>query len=226
MRFTESALAETADLCAAIRAMPFNRELADGTLPPETFQHYMIQDAYYLEGFARALALTGSRAPDAEGVCQLAQSAAGAIAVERQLHEHYFGIYGVSAETVAATPPTPVCEHYVSFLLATAATRGVAESMAALLPCFWVYRDVGRDIHARAASDNPYAAWIDTYAGEDFDAAVTAACELTDRLAETAGPGDLARMQAAFAKSTLLEWMFWDSAWRRAAWPSPVEKTA
>ena len=29
-------------------------------------------------------------------------------------------------------------------------------------------------------------------------------------------------MKAAFAKSALLEWMFWDGAWRQAAWPDPV----
>ena len=222
MSFTEAALAGTADLCAAIRAMPFNAALADGTLPAETFRHSMIQDAHYLEGFARALALAAARAPEADGVRQLAASAAGAIAVERQLHEHYLALYGVSAETFAATPPTPVCEHYVSFLLATAATRGVAEAVAALLPCFWVYRDVGRAIHASAAPDNPYRAWIDTYAGTEFDEAVTAACALADRLAEAAGAAERARMHAAFAKSTLLEWMFWDSAWHRRNWPDPV----
>ena len=222
MTFTQDVLSENADLCAAIRAMPFNRALSDGTLPREAFRHYLIQDAHYLEGFARALALAATRAPDADGVRQLAQSAAGAIAVERQLHEQYLGLYGVSAESFAATPPTPVCEHYVSFLVATAATRGVAEAMAALLPCFWVYRDVGRAIHAEAGADNPYRAWIDTYAGEDFDAAVEAACALADRLAESAGAAERKRMHAAFAKCTLLEWMFWDSAWNLRAWPNPA----
>lgn len=222
MTFTQDVLSENADLCAAIRAMPFNRALSDGTLPSEAFRHYIIQDAHYLEGFARALALAATRAPDADGVRQLAQSAAGAIAVERQLHEQYLGLYGVSAESFAATSPTPVCEHYVSFLVATAATRGVAEAMAALLPCFWVYRDVGRAIHAEAGADNPYRAWIDTYAGEDFDAAVEAACALADRLAEGAGAPERKRMHAAFAKCTLLEWMFWDSAWNLRAWPSPA----
>lgn len=222
MTFTETVLAETADLCAEIRAMPFNRALCDGTLSGEAFRHYIIQDAHYLEGFARALALAATRAPDADSVRQLAQSAAGAIAVERQLHEHYLGLYGVSTEVFASTPPTPVCEHYVSFLVATAASRGVAEAMAALLPCFWVYRDVGRAIHAAARADNPYRAWIDTYAGEEFDAAVEAACVLADRLAESAGAAERKRMHAAFARSTLLEWMFWDSAWNLRAWPDPL----
>ncbi len=219
MTFTDTVLAETAGLCADIRAMPFNTALADGSLPSETFRHYIIQDAHYLEGFARALAMTAAGAPDADAVAQLAGSGAGAIAVERELHAHYMGLYGVDDVRFAATPPSPACEQYVSYLLATAATRGVGEAVAALLPCFWVYRDVGHAIHAVAAPDNPYRAWIDTYRSEHFDASVTAMCALADRLAATAAPAEVARMRAAFAKSTLLEWMFWTSAWTGQDWP-------
>lgn len=222
MSFTQTAIARTQALCAAIRAMPFNRTLADGSLPRDVFRHYMIQDAHYLEGFARALALTSARAPDADAVQQLAQSAAGAIAVERQMHAHYLGLFGVSAQEFAATPRSPACDHYVSFLIATAATRSPAEAMAALLPCFWVYRDVGRDISARVALDNPYQAWIDTYSGAAFDASVTAACALADRLAADAGAPEQAAMHAAYQRSTLHEWMFWDSAYRQANWPDPT----
>lgn len=222
MSFTQTVCAQTADLCATIRTMPFNRALADGSLRAEVFRHYMIQDAHYLEGFARALAQTSARAPDADAVRQLAQSAAGAIAVERQMHAHYLGLFGVSAAEFAATPRTPVCDHYVSFLNATAATASVAVAMAALLPCFWVYRDVGHHIADRVSAGNPYQAWIDTYSGDDFDTAVTNACALADRLAAQASADERAAMAHAFRQSTLLEWMFWDSADRQASWPDPV----
>lgn len=222
MNFTQIVIDRTAGLCASIRAMPFNRELAEGSLKPEVFRHYMIQDAHYLEGFARALALTSARAPDAESVRQLAQSAAGAIAVERQMHAHYLGLFGVSAEEFAATPRSPICDHYVSFLIATAATGSAAVSMAALLPCFWVYRDVGHDIALRVSAGNRYQAWIDTYSGADFDAAVTAACTLADRLADSASAPERAQMEAAYQRSALMEWMFWDSAYQQADWPVPA----
>jgi thiaminase/transcriptional activator TenA len=225
MTFTTDVQTQTRALCATIRAMPFNGKLADGSLPKDVFRHYMIQDAHYLEGFARALALTSAQAPDADSVRQLAQSAAGAIAVEREMHDHYLGLFGVSAAEFAATPRSPVCDHYVSFLIATAATGGVGPSVAALLPCFWVYRDVGRSIQAHSCADNPYQAWIDTYTSDAFDNAVTAACNLADRLADQASPADKARMQALYQRSVLMEWMFWDSAMRLGDWPDPVGAT-
>ncbi|MEO0931151.1 MAG: thiaminase II, partial [Pseudomonadota bacterium] len=72
MSFTETLWSDTADLQSAICDMPFNAELAAGTLPSETFREYIIQDAHYLEGFARALALAASRGPDAPAIAQLA----------------------------------------------------------------------------------------------------------------------------------------------------------
>lgn len=60
MSFTDQLVQENAALCADLRAMPFNRTLADGTLPQAAFRHYILQDAHYLEGFARSLALAAA----------------------------------------------------------------------------------------------------------------------------------------------------------------------
>jgi thiaminase/transcriptional activator TenA len=87
------------------------------------------------------------------------------------------------------------------------------------LPCFWIYAEVGRDIHARAAPANPYRAWIDTYAGEDFHAAVRAMIAATDEAADGVAPPLRERMHAAYTRATQLEWMFWDSAFRLETWP-------
>src|SRR5262249_31644786 len=83
----------------------------------------------------------------------------------------------------ADPPPSPACHHYVSYLLATAYGEPYEVLLGALLPCFWIYAEVGRDIHARAGAANPYRAWIDTYAGEEFHAAVRAVIAATDEAA-------------------------------------------
>jgi thiaminase/transcriptional activator TenA len=91
--------------------------------------------------------------------------------------------------------------------------------LAALLPCFWIYLEVGINIHARAAKPNPYQAWIDTYAGDEFENAVRAVIDTTDAVAARASEETLTAMHAAFTRATQLEWMFWDSAYRLANWP-------
>ena len=202
-----------------IRTMTFNAELAAGTLSQSRFKHYIVQDAHYLIGFGRALSLAAAKAPDPDRIVQFAKSAEEAIVVERALHGSFFTQYGITPQIFAGTPLSPACHHYVSYLLATAYAEPYEVVLGALLPCFWIYAEVGRDIHARAAPANPYQAWIDTYAGEEFHAAVRAVIAATDAVAEEGSPRLRERMHAAFARATQLEWLFWDSAYRLETWP-------
>ena len=202
--------------------LPFNQELAAGTLSQERFRHYMIQDAHYLVAYGRALAVTAAKSDNAEGVVQFANAANEAVVVERALHGGFMRDFGVSAEQFAATPLTPACHHYTSFLVSTAWSATYPVAVAALLPCFWIYAEVGRDIHARSASDNPYQAWVDTYASEEFHAAVRGVCATVDRLAEGATESTRAAMRAAYRDAARLEWMFWDSAYQLTDWPKSL----
>ena len=217
--FSAQAWARNAEAYETIRTMPFNAELAAGTLSPARFRHYIVQDAHYLIGFGRALSLAAAKAPDPDRIVQFARGAETAIVVERALHGGFLRDYGIGPETFAGTPLSPPCDHYVSYLLATAYAEPYEVVLGALLPCFWIYAEVGRDIFARAAPQNPYQAWIDTYAGEDFAAAVAEMIAATDAAAAGAAPALRDRMHRAYTRATRLEWMFWDGAYRDAAWP-------
>lgn len=220
MPFSDDAWSRNRALYDATLALPFNAELTEGRLALDSFRHYIVQDAKYLIAFGQALAVAAAKADDPDHIVQFAGAAREAVVVERALHEDYFGRFGLDAAAVAAEPASPTCHHYASWLLAAAFREPLPVVAAALLPCFWVYREVGTAIHARAAADNPYRAWIDTYAGDDFAAAVAAMIATTDALAAAASPGELAAMHACFTRAMQLEWMFWDAAHRRERWPA------
>ena len=211
---------EASPILRAIDAHPFVAELASGALQRERFAEYMIQDAIYLRGFARALAYGSVKAPDADAILEFAKAAEVAIVVERALHAGFLERFGIDAAAAEAAEASPTGAAYVNHLLATATTGGFGEIVAAVLPCFWIYQDVGSRIKARAAPDNPYQAWIDTYAGEEFEAAVRRMIKVFDTAAETSGPAQLSAMREAFLRSCRYEWMFWDAAWRLEAWPA------
>jgi thiaminase/transcriptional activator TenA len=107
----------------------------------------------------------------------------------------------------------------VDHLLAAATVGSFGDLAAAVLPCFWIYQDVGTRIAAGAAPANPYQAWIDTYAGEEFAAAVARMRAVVDAEAAGAGAAQRASMRARFLRSCRYEWMFWDAAWRMERWP-------
>src|SRR5712671_5635236 len=109
MRFSEEAWEGTAALRAAIHDLPFNRELASGTLAPERFRFYIMQDALYLAQYSRVLSLAAAKAPDTATSQIFGHSALGAIAVEQRLHEHYLREFGIEPAAVAAAEPAPDC---------------------------------------------------------------------------------------------------------------------
>lgn len=218
-RFTTEAWERNARRYQAILDMPFNQELCDGTLAQDTFQHYMIQDAHYLEGFARALAIAAAKGVTTDHIIQFSSAAHTAIVVERSLHQDYFDRFGISTDAFRSTEPSPACELYTGYLLTLAYQAPYAALIAGLLPCFWIYAEVGKHIHQRAAHNNPYQAWIDTYASEAFEAEVRRVIEVTDSMAAATTQTVRDAMHQAFTRATQLEWMFWDSAYHRRSWP-------
>lgn len=219
MSFTEQTWQRHLPLYEAIRDMPFNRALADGSLAPERFRHYMLQDAHYLVAYGRALALAAAKADHPDAIVQFAEGAREAVVVERSLHEGFMRRFGIDAATFAATPLSPACHHYTSYLQSVAWGAPYPVLLAALLPCFWIYAELGRHTLANCAADNPYRDWIDTYAGEPFNSAVRAVIATIDRVAGGVDPATREQMHQAYATAARLEWMFWDSAWRLEKWP-------
>ena len=215
MSFSKSAWTAIEPIYRSILEHPFNRELAEGTLAKEKFQFYMKQDSLYLVDFARALAIAASRATTPDDLVLLVDFSKGAIIAERELHEFYFDFYGIRLDVEKA----PGCFTYTHFLISSATNASYEESLAALLPCFWIYQEVGQHIHKNAAPGNPYQKWIDTYASDIFAESVEAVMDITNEAAMSLPESDRAQMLHHFITTSRYEWMFWDMSYRREDWP-------
>ena len=136
MTFSQDVWQRNQDLYQKILALPFNQELAAGTLDRDVFCHYVIQDAHYLLAYGRALAVAAAKAYAADDVIQFSEAAKIAIIVERSLHNDFMQEFDVSKIEFENTPLTLACHHYTSFLTATAWSESYPVILAALLPCF------------------------------------------------------------------------------------------
>ena len=217
--FTQDIWQRTTGLRRAIDELPFNRELAAGTLSRDRFKFYITQDKLYLDQYARTLAIAGARAPELAAMDKFVGSALGALAVERALHGQFLEQFGMSEADIAAAQPSPSCLAYTNFLIAAAHHESWPVLVAAILPCFWIYHDVGVRIAKETAAGNFYQPWIDTYADEAFASSVQDVIRITDAAAAAAGAAERLAMGRAFIRSTQYEWLFWDSAYRLEAWP-------
>jgi thiaminase (transcriptional activator TenA) len=220
IRFSDEAWERTARLREAIHRLPFNTELADGSLAPDRFRAYIVQDALYLGRFSRALAIAAAKAPDSNTMQSFAQSALRAVGVEQVLHGRYLREFGIDPARIGEAEPSPDCLAYTSYLIAAAYHEPWEVLVAALLPCFRIYWDVGCAIAQKAAPENPYRAWIDTYADERFGKAVHTAVATGDRAAAPVTRATRAAMLAVFVRACQYEWLFWDGAYQCRRWPS------
>jgi thiaminase/transcriptional activator TenA len=219
MTFTAELWRSIEPIYAAILAHPFLRGLTDGSLPRASFEFYAVQDALYLRDFARALSVAAAHAPREEWIIMLNEHAAGALKVERALHESFFREFGLAAGDVASTPLAPTNLAYTSYLLAVAYAAPFHEALSALLPCYWIYWEVGKALERAGSPDPLYARWIGTYASDDFGAVVRAVLEATDVIATGLSAADLGAMRRHFVTTARYEWMFWEMGHRREAWP-------
>jgi thiaminase/transcriptional activator TenA len=216
MMFFEKMCASVEAIMSKIFNQSFNQELAQGVLPQEKFIHYLQQDALYLADFAKALSLTAARLNCNEQAYQFMQLALGTIRAEQSLHLHYLNEN--QASLTSHVEQSPACFMYTNFLLRMASTASVEEAVASLLPCFWVYREVGKIISQSKRSNNPYKSWIELYSGEQFDSSVKLVIAVTNELGQTASDSTKRKMISAFVRSTQLEWLFWDSAYGQETW--------
>jgi thiaminase/transcriptional activator TenA len=219
MTFTKELWAAMEPIYGAILVHPFVRGLTDGSLSRESFRFYVVQDALYLREFARALSVAAARAPADDWIIMFNEHAANALRVERALHEGFFRQFGLTPEAVAATPPAPVNLAYTSYLLAVAYGAPFHENIAALLPCYWIYWEVGKALERAGSPDPLYARWIATYAAEDFGAVVRAVLAAIDAVAARLGAAEREAMRRHAVTTARYEWMFWDMGYRREPWP-------
>ncbi|MEN6452981.1 MAG: TenA family protein [Prolixibacteraceae bacterium] len=199
-----------------ILELPFIRELMTGTLPKEKFLFYLQQDACYLSEYGKILAGIAARTDLPRYKQAFLKFAGDTISVEQALHEFY--LCNVSNDDRAEASPT--CILYTGYLHSLVFSRPFEVALAGVLPCFWIYKRAGDYIlENQSGFANPYQQWIDTYGGKEFAEAVKLAISICDEVAESCTEVKRQSMNEAFILASKMEWMFWDSAWRKERWP-------
>jgi thiaminase/transcriptional activator TenA len=194
---------ENEDLARTALAHPFVQGLRTGTLPREIFQHYIVQDAFFLDSFARAYALALAHSPDQQGIHDFFELLAG-VQEELRLHASYAEKWGVSLSDI--TPDSATLD-YTNYLLGTAFLRGTGETCAAMTPCMRLYAFLGQSLAADTEhQDHQYMEWIRTYSSPDFEALATRLESLLDRYAI-----DTDAIHIAYRRAMTLEVAFFEA---------------
>ena len=191
----------------------FVEGLRRGDLPRANFLHYLRQDYVFLIHFARAWALAAAKA-DTLAEMQAASSTVDALVhQEMPLHVKSCAREGIDPAALEATMEAPANLAYTRYVLESGYSGDFLDLMAALAPCVLGYGEIGARL---SGAGGPYAEWIATYGGADYQALCQDVGALIDgALAHRLGDDwhnlpRFARLSDRFAMATRLEVGFWD----------------
>lgn len=202
------------DIYRAILDHQFIRKLTDGSLEEEKFKYYIIQDHLYLREFGRALAILSSKAEREEESLLFASHLSDIMRVEKELHNYFLKTWNIDA---SSAEPSPTNLLYTSYLISTVYSRPYYEGVAAVLPCYWIYMEVGKELLKKGSPNPLYDRWIRTYGGEEYEKGVRKVIEIANSFKLTEEQERIAMER--FRTAAIFEYMFWDSAYKLERFP-------
>jgi thiaminase/transcriptional activator TenA len=191
----------------------FVTELGRGVLPEPAFRRYLGQDYLFLIQFARAYGLAVYKSVDLAEMRRGLGGLKAIVDVEMGLHVEFCRGWGLGEAEMAALPEADATMAYTRFVLECGLAGDLLDLQVALAPCVIGYAEIGFRLKREAGAGlaaNPYRAWIEMYAGSDYqDVAAAAEAEL-DRLWQSrAAGGRVEALTRVFSRATQLEAGFW-----------------
>ncbi|WP_026582450.1 thiaminase II [Bacillus sp. J33] len=222
MKFTEQLYKKLQPIWRKNHAHPFVREMGNGTLDPEKFRFYMVQDYLYLIDYSKMFALGAVKAANLEDMGTFSALLHSTMNEEMALHRQYAARFGISAEELETAEPSPITLAYTHYMLYSAQNGTLAELVAALLPCMWSYWEIGKELNQipGASEHELYGEWIKMYSSQEFGELATWCIDLMDKAAHGKSEEELRKLENIFLNTTRFEYMFWDMAYNKEMWPA------
>ena len=218
-QFTDELRQSAAPIWEADLRHPFVRGIADGTLPPDKFKFYLIQDYLFLLDYSRVFAYGVIKAPDEATMALFAQLLNETLNTEMDLHRGYCEKFGISAAEMEQAPVAPTTHAYTRHVLNVAQSGTLAELIAGVLPCQWGYAEIGTTLAEQGGSPEPlYQEWIEMYASDEFLALGKWLRSLLNKLTAESSSAEKERLKRHFLFSSRYEYLFWEMAWTQEAW--------
>lgn len=196
----------------------FVRQLGAGTLPMESFQHYLKQDYLFLIHFGRAWGLAVYKSRDLGQLRQSLDSLKAIIDVELDLHVKYCAEWGITEADLASLSESNATMAYTRYVLDAGNRGDILDLHVALAPCLVGYAEIGSwlvDQRFTVRMGNPYGPWIDMYTWREFQDAAKAEVAWINAQMEDIPERRFNELARTFSEATRLEINFWEMAMSR-----------
>lgn len=216
--FTQMLHEQTKEIWTKSKEHPFIQELVAGTLSEEIFRYYLIQDTYYLHHFARAHQEIIDRSDNQKVIDNQRFCKEGLGASELAIREGFFKELKLTKEELVTTPVAPTAYHYVSHIHRQFVDGTISSALASLLPCYWLYYEIGTTFVAKKSPVPIYQDFLETYHSDEFKQVLDELLAIVDELAQAATVAERKMMEEAFVRSSYYELNFWEMSYTKEKW--------
>lgn len=226
MRFTDQLKDATKVSWEMSLNHPFVQGIVKGDLPLEVFKNYIMQDIYYLKHYGKVHAFAAAHSDDFHVAASLAEKAKNTAEAELTVHKEHADILNITQEEIDNFKPAPTAYAYTSHLYRASLSGSLAQIVAAMLPCYWLYADIGMTYKDAKPGKEIYQNWLNTYASDWFQDSTREMIDLLDKLVEQLGEVEKEKVKEQFIIAKEYELAFWEMSYTFETWLSEKKKAA
>lgn len=187
-----------------ILELPFYQKLSDGSLEHNNFLSCLYQDHVYLKYFSMFL--------EEMSAISSTKLASRFLSLYKATNEYVYYIQDVFIKKPSIdclSTPNTATALYIDHLKNVSETKSVPLMLSAILPCFWIFREIGVISFSNVSDTHPYYKWINTYTDQTFSATTDELIDTIHELENRLSPSIQSDMLDIFLKSTEYELLFW-----------------
>lgn len=220
MTVTEIMVRDAQPIWAEIMECAFIQGIIDGSLSPEKFKHYTIQDTLYIREFVKVYAYGFINSNDIHIMRRFYDRMKSSLADETTLHIRYLiEEYNLTEDEALNYPMEKENEAYTSYMINIAKEGDAKEALAAVMPCVLSYLDIARYIKEKAIENNTHAGshfelWVNEYASQKYEDACKEITAFMNDISSDCTKEEIKHLSQIFSESSKLELNFWHMSFR------------
>ena len=213
MRLSEILYGRGRPLWEEAAKKPFVLEMAEGSLSPERFRNYMLQDYLYLLDYIDILQRMLQRTKEQEMRAFLENVIEETRKETYRVHVPGMRKIGISDEEISAGKKVRAIADYIDYMSRLPEEEGQLAGLTALLQCSWVYAYIGQTMMEKYSAEimkSPYKNWFDAYTCLEYVESNQKWIDLVDRRAQGISQEETEKFCRIFEHCAACENHFWD----------------
>lgn len=200
LSFTQTAWICSMNIVSDICQHPFNLQLKESILDKNIFIQYLIQDKYYLQNFTQILREIVTQISDEKIKSMFLTLISDNEKLELSLNSKYLKNIDINNADV-----NPIIEQYIEHEKFEIAKGNFINSLVTILPCFWIFNEIGKDINTDSLPQNQYGDWLLTYSSKEMTDIVDTLKCICDEQLDNINASEKAVLINTFRKSIKYE---------------------